>query len=83
LIASRINGSSLSVFKLIKLVKGQLKITVVVGTVTNDARILNVPTIIFAALKFSETARALILKVGGKFLTLDQLVLTALIFVKC
>ena len=48
-----------------------------VGTVTDDARLLNVPAINVAALRFTETARARIVKAGGKCLTLDQLVLTA------
>ena len=44
---------------------------------TDDARLLNVPAINVAALRFTETARARIVKAGGKCLTLDQLVLTA------
>ena len=43
----------------------------VVGTVTDDKRTLTVPKMTVAALKFSETARARILKAGGKCLTLD------------
>lgn len=38
---------------------------VVVGTVTDDQRILNVPKITVAALRFTETARARIRKAGG------------------
>jgi large subunit ribosomal protein L18e len=50
---------------------------VVVGTVTDDNRLLKVPKITVAALRFTETARARIVNAGGKCLTLDQLVLTA------
>ena len=49
----------------------------VVGTVTDDNRLLKVPKITVAALRFTETARARIVNAGGKCLTLDQLVMTA------
>lgn len=49
----------------------------VVGTVTDDQRLLEVPKLTVAALRVTETARARILKAGGKVLTLDQLVLLA------
>ena len=44
---------------------------------TDDIRLLDVPKITVAALRFTETARARILKAGGKVLTLDQLILQA------
>jgi large subunit ribosomal protein L18e len=50
---------------------------VVVGTVTDDLRLLEVPKLTVAALRVTENARARILKAGGKVLTLDQLVLLA------
>lgn len=53
------------------------RIAVVVGTVTDDLRLLEVPKLTVAALKVTETARARILAAGGKVLTLDQLVLLA------
>ena len=53
------------------------RIAVIVGTVTDDIRLLDVPKITVAALRFTETARARIVKAGGKCLTLDQLVLLA------
>ena len=53
------------------------RIAVIVGTVTDDIRLLEVPKITVAALRFTETARARIVKAGGKCLTLDQLVLAA------
>lgn len=53
------------------------KIAVVVGTVTDDIRVYDVPAIKVAALKFTETARTRILKAGGEVYTLDQLALKA------
>ena len=47
----------------------------VVGTVTDDQRVLNVPKLTVAALRFTENARARIKKAGGNCLTLDQLIL--------
>ena len=47
----------------------------VVGTITDDRRLLQVPKVTIAALRFTETARARIIASGGKCLTLDQLVL--------
>jgi large subunit ribosomal protein L18e len=48
-----------------------------VGTVTDDPRLLEVPALKIAALRFTETARARIVKAGGECLTLDQLALRA------
>lgn len=48
-------------------------VVVVVGTVTNDERMLELPQMTVAALKFTKTARARIIKSGGEALTLDQL----------
>lgn len=53
------------------------KIAVIVGTVTDDTRIYEVPALKVAALRFTETARARILKSGGEVLTFDQLALRA------
>ena len=50
---------------------------VFVGTVTDDIRLLEVPKMTVAALKFTETARARITKAGGKCMTLDELVMKA------
>ena len=47
----------------------------VVGTVTDDRRLLTIPKLTVAALRVTETARARIKAAGGKCLTLDQLVL--------
>ncbi|KAA6413037.1 MAG: 60S ribosomal L18-A [Lasallia pustulata] len=53
------------------------KTVVVVGTVTDDNRLLTVPKVTVAALRFTSTARARIEKAGGECLTLDQLALRA------
>ena len=49
------------------------KIAVVVGKITDDIRLYDVPKIKVAALGVSKNARARILKAGGEVLTLDQL----------
>lgn len=78
LVSSKVNRPPISVSRLVKhLGKKQDRIAVVVGTVTDDIRLLEVPKLTVAALRFTETARARIVKAGGKCLTLDQLVLLA------
>lgn len=44
---------------------------------TDDVRMLEVPKMTVAALRFTETARARIVKAGGRCLTLDELIMTA------
>lgn len=53
------------------------KIAVIVGTVTDDIRVYEVPALKVTALRFTETARARIEKAGGECLTFDQLALRA------
>jgi ribosomal protein L18E len=53
------------------------KIAVVVGTITDDIRVYEVPALKVTALRFTETARARIEKAGGECLTFDQLALRA------
>lgn len=53
------------------------KIAVLVGTVTDDDRLYEVPKLTVCALRFTEAARARILKAGGEVLTFDQLALRA------
>merc|ERR1712070_830262 len=77
LISSRVNRPPISISKIAQLLKGQDKIVVSVATVTDDNRLLDVPKMTIAALRFTESARARIVKAGGKCLTLDQLVMTA------
>ncbi len=56
---------------------GADKVAVVVGTVTDDLRLLKVPKIQVCALRVTESARARIVKAGGQILTFDQLALRA------
>lgn len=51
------------------------KTVVIVGTVTDDNRLLECPKVNVAALRFTATARARILAAGGSAITLDQLAL--------
>ncbi len=78
LLLSRENRHPLSIESINKFMTvHEGKTAVVVGTVTNDERMLVVPKMRVAALRFTETARARIEKVGGECLTLDQLALDA------
>lgn len=49
----------------------------IVGTVTDDKRIQEIPAMKVTALRFTETARARIINAGGECLTFDQLALRA------
>lgn len=49
----------------------------IVGTVTDDVRVHDIPCMKVTALRFTETARARIEKAGGECLTFDQLALRA------
>lgn len=53
------------------------KIAVLVGTVTDDVRLLDVPKLRICALRFTDAARSRIVKAGGECLTFDQLALQA------
>ncbi|KAJ3683687.1 hypothetical protein LUZ60_013914 [Juncus effusus] len=78
LFMSKMNRPPLSLRRLIKFMsaKGQEgKIGVIVGTVTDDKRVYEVPAMKVTALRFTETARARIEKAGGECLTFDQLAL--------
>ena len=78
LISSRTQRPPLSLSRLIKhLGSKQDRIAVVIGTVTDDVRTLEVPKLTVAALRFSEGARARITKAGGKCLTVDEVVMLA------
>merc|ERR1740138_1834173 len=55
--------------------KKEGKIACIVGTVTDDNRIIEVPKLTVCALRFTETARARITKAGGECLTFDKLAL--------
>ncbi|KAL8826869.1 MAG: hypothetical protein Q9191_003541 [Dirinaria sp. TL-2023a] len=81
LFMSRINRPPLSLSRLVKhsspTTDSSKKTIVVVGTITDDTRLLSVPAMTVAALRFTATARARIEKAGGECLTLDQLALRA------
>ena len=74
---SRTNRAPLSVSKIALMSNGKSDRTVVlVGTVTNDERMLEMPkNMRVCALRFTETARARIVAAGGECLTFDQLAL--------
>lgn len=67
---SRINRPPISLSRLVRHMKKPTReglIAVVVGTVTNDVRLYNVPKLTVAALHVTEKARARILAAGGEF----------------
>ena len=74
---SKTNRQPLSIAKVNRLMKGKEdKIAVLVGTVTDDVRLLDRPVkLTVCALRFTAGARARITKAGGKCLTFDQLAL--------
>ncbi|EPQ63217.1 Protein component of the large (60S) ribosomal subunit [Blumeria graminis f. sp. tritici 96224] len=76
---SRINRPPVSISRIVANTSEHTnnKTIVVVGTVTDDNRLLTVPKLSVAALRFTSTARARILAAGGEILTLDQLALRA------
>merc|ERR1711879_631114 len=72
------NKPPLSLSKLIKnMEKKDGKIATVVGTVTDDKRVFDIPKLSVCALRFTDTARARILKAGGECITFDKLALRA------
>merc|ERR1719348_1221242 len=73
LFMSKTNRPPMSIARLVRKMKGdqrQNKIAVVVGTITDDSRIYEVP-------KMTVVALHVILKAGGEILTFDQLALRA------
>ncbi|KAM7331472.1 hypothetical protein ACRRTK_008180 [Alexandromys fortis] len=78
LFMSRTNRPPLSLSRMIRKMKlpgRENKTAVVVGTVIDDVRILDVPKLKVCALRVSSRARSRILKAGGKILTFHQLAL--------
>lgn len=75
---SRINRPPVSISRIVgNLDKEDKRTVVIVGTVTDDNRLLTVPKLTVAALRFTATARARITAAGGEAITLDQLALRA------
>ena len=78
LFMSRINRPPISISRVARYVKGKEdKIVVVVGTITDDERLLDAPALKICALRFSDAVRARITKAGGECMTFDQLALRA------
>lgn len=78
LFMSRMNRPPVSLSRINTNVKNggnEKKTIVIVGTVTDDTRLIEVPKVNIAALRFTATARARILAAGGTAQTLDQLAL--------
>merc|ERR1711862_380702 len=75
LFMSRHNRPPLSLSKLSKFMRQQEgKMAVIVGTVTDDVRMLECPKgLKICALRVTETARARVLAAGGEIVTFDQL----------
>ena len=70
------NRPPMGLGRVVRYMKGKEgKIAVIVGKITDDARLLKVPKLTVCALTFTEGARARILKAGGECLTFDQLAL--------
>lgn len=83
---SKINRPPVSVSRLVYLSRNRggvskgseaPKTCVVVGTITDDNRLLDLPKLSVAALRFTGSARERIEAAGGECLTLDQLALRA------
>lgn len=77
---SRVNRPPMSLSRIVKVAANaetgkahEGKTIVVVGTITDDDRLLELPKLSVAALRFTTTARARILKAGGECLTIDEL----------
>ncbi|KAG7111036.1 60S ribosomal protein L18-B like [Verticillium longisporum] len=76
LFMSRINRPPVSLSRIAANIKeDEKRIVVVVGTITDDNRLLTVPKVTIAALRFTATARARLAAAGGEAITLDQLAL--------
>ncbi|KAK0936545.1 hypothetical protein LTR48_002814 [Friedmanniomyces endolithicus] len=84
LMSSRINKPPLSLSKIVGVTANKVsgpalegKIRAVVGPVTDDNRLYEVPKMTICALRFTATARARIEKAGGECITFDQLAMRA------
>jgi len=78
LFQSRVNRPAISLTRIVKYAtEKEGKVIVIVGTVTDDARLIDLPILTIAALRVTATARARIIAAGGTILTLDQLAMRA------
>lgn len=76
---SKINRPPVSLSRIVSNINkdGEKRTVVIIGTVTDDNRLLAFPKVAVAALRFTATARARIIAAGGEAITLDQLALRA------
>lgn len=78
---SRIHRPVISLQRVSRLLKqrkaAESNVAVVVGTVTDDLRLLQVPKLRICALRVTERARERIAKAGGEIITFDQLALAS------
>jgi len=75
---SKVNRAPISLSKLVALLRGKEatgQTAAIVGTVTDDPRLFEIPKITVCALRFTRGARARIVRNGGHCLTFDQLAL--------
>ncbi|CAB1448847.1 unnamed protein product [Pleuronectes platessa] len=80
LFMSRTNRPPISISRLIRKMKmagRENRTAVVVGTVTDDVRIQDIPKLKICALRVTDGARRRILKAGGTVMTFDQLALAS------
>ncbi|TDH11746.1 hypothetical protein EPR50_G00063890 [Perca flavescens] len=80
LFMSRTNRPPISISRLIRKMKmpgRENRIAVVVGSVTDDVRIQDIPKLKICALRVTDGARRRILKAGGQVMTFDQLALAS------
>ncbi|KAM6968288.1 large ribosomal subunit protein eL18 [Aplochiton taeniatus] len=80
LFMSRTNRPPISISRLIRKMKlpgRENRTAVVVGAITDDVRIQDIPKLKVCALKVTDGARRRILKAGGQVMTFDQLALAA------
>ncbi|KIY71753.1 60S ribosomal protein L18 [Cylindrobasidium torrendii FP15055 ss-10] len=79
LFLSKVNKAPISLSKITKESENTPdlanKTVVVVGVVTDDVRLAELPKLTIAALRFTASAKARIIKAGGEAITLDQLAL--------
>ncbi|ORY84347.1 50S ribosomal protein L18e [Protomyces lactucae-debilis] len=73
LFMSKTNRPPMSISKVVRELNGKDQTVAVVGTITDDVRMLQTPKLSIAALRFTTSARARIEKAGGECLTFDQL----------
>ncbi|XP_033027476.1 60S ribosomal protein L18-like [Lacerta agilis] len=77
---NRTNGAPLAVSRMIRKMKlpgRENKTAVVVGTVTNDVRIQEIPKLKVCAVRVTRGAHTRILKAGGQMMSFDQLAIAA------